>query len=81
VAVLPSMVVALSRICAILCWHAKMLIFLVDHPNETKKNLIAKFGYSGHPNNQIFGYLVIRVTQITKYLVIQLFSYSVIWVT
>ncbi len=59
---LPSTVVALSRIRAISCWHAKMLIFLVDHPNETEKNLIAKFGYSGHPNNRIFGYSVIWVT-------------------
>jgi hypothetical protein len=39
----------------------KMLIFPIDHPNETKKNQIAKFGYSGDMNNQIFGYSVLRV--------------------
>jgi hypothetical protein len=39
---------------------AKTLIFPVDYPNETEKNRIAKFGYSGHPNNRIFGYSVIR---------------------
>jgi hypothetical protein len=32
---------------------AKTLIFPVDHPNETEKKLIAKFGYWGHPNNRI----------------------------
>jgi hypothetical protein len=48
---------------------AKTLIFLVDHPNETEKNRITKFSYSGHPNNRIFGYSgekpnsVLRVTQ------------------
>jgi hypothetical protein len=44
-----------------------------DHPNETEKNRIAKFGYSGDPNNQIFGYSVIRVTRNTKYSVIWFF--------
>jgi hypothetical protein len=29
--------------------------FPVD-PNETEKNQIAKFGYSGDPKNRIFGY-------------------------
>jgi hypothetical protein len=28
---------------------------------RNQKNRIAKFGYLGHPNNQIFSYLVIRV--------------------
>jgi hypothetical protein len=37
--------------------------FPVDHPNETEKNRIAKFGYS-----------VIRVTRITEYSVIWLFG-------
>jgi hypothetical protein len=31
--------------------RAKTLIFPVDYPNETEKNRIAKFGYSGHPNS------------------------------
>jgi hypothetical protein len=35
----------------------------LDDRNKTKNNQIAKFGYSGDRNNQIFGYLVIRVTQ------------------
>jgi hypothetical protein len=35
--------------------------FPVDHPNETEKNRIAKFGYSGDPNNRIFGYSIIRL--------------------
>jgi hypothetical protein len=32
-----------------------------DYPNSSEFIRIAKFGYSGHPNNQIFGYSVIRV--------------------
>jgi hypothetical protein len=35
--------------------------------NETEKNRIAKFGYSGDPNNRIFGYSVIQVTRITEF--------------
>jgi hypothetical protein len=42
---------------------AKTLIFPVDHPNETEKNQIAKFGYSGDPNNRITEYSVIRSTE------------------
>jgi hypothetical protein len=53
---------------------AKTLIFPVDHPNETEKNRIAKFGYSGDPNNRIFGYSVIRVTRNTEYSVIWFFG-------
>jgi hypothetical protein len=45
-------------VCTAFAAIAKMLIFLVDHPNETKKN----------PNS------VIRVTRITDYSVIQLFG-------
>ncbi len=39
-----------------------------------QKNQIAKFGYLGHPNNQVFGYSVIWFTQKIKYLVIRLFG-------
>jgi hypothetical protein len=46
----------------------------LDDLNETKKNRITKFGYLGHPKNRI-------LTQRTKYSVIWLFGYLVIWVT
>jgi hypothetical protein len=48
-----------------------MITNFLDDPNESKKIESTKFGYLGHPNNQIFGYWVIN----------QIFGYSVIWVT
>jgi hypothetical protein len=50
-----------------------------DDPKATKKNRIAKFGYLGDENNQIFGYLVIWVFSFSGHPNNQIFGYLVFW--
>jgi hypothetical protein len=55
-------------------FEACQIWIIQTHPNSSEFIRITKFSYSGDPKNQIFGYLVIRVTRRTKYLVIWLFG-------
>jgi hypothetical protein len=77
-------------------FEARQIRIIQTHPNSSKlPNLVIRmsqrteylviwlFSYSGHPKNQIFGYLVIwlfgyLVIWLFGYSVIQLFGYSVI---